>query len=101
MVKDEDLRRRIEDYIDNIEVEVEELSSYRLHTGKRYDDARFAEPDEECWDEDEEYEVAVNQAYANIKQDGVFETLGIEETEENTTKVLRYLLLKLSGTIIN
>lgn len=98
---EEDLKERIEEYIDNIEVEVEQLSSYRLRKGKRYDDARFAEPDEEYWDEDEEYEAAVNQAYANIKQDGVFETLGIEETEENTNKVLRYLLLKLSGTIIN
>lgn len=99
--KDVDLRKKIDDYIDNIDVDIEELSSYRLHRGKRYDESRFADPDEEEWDEDEEYEEKLQQAYANIISDGVFETLGIEDTVENTNKVRRYLLYKMSGVVIN
>lgn len=99
--KDVDLRKRIDDYIDSIDVDIEELSSYRLHRGKRYDESRFADPDEEEWDEDEEYEEKLQQAYANIISDGVFETLGIEDTVENTNKVRRYLLYKMSGVVIN
>lgn len=88
MLNDEQ-KKKIENYISKQEVDVRELDSYRNygHPNQNFD--RFAEPDDERWDEDEEYAKQCEMAIDCIKEDGVNEILGFPESLKD--EVIEYI----------
>lgn len=71
-------KQELLDFIDDQEIEVSELESYRCFSHNQ-DFARFAEPDDEDWDEDEEYNEMCSQAIRLIQYDGLSEYTNISD----------------------
>jgi hypothetical protein len=69
--------------IDNMEVDVWALDSYRNYGHPDQNFARFAEPDDEDWDEQEEWEKKIDQFKDYVESDGIFNYIkGTEEEME-------------------
>ena len=71
-------RQMIDDFISEQVIEVQELDSYRRHRHNQ-NFARFAEPDDEDWDEDEEWNAQCEQALRKIKDDGLWEMTNVPD----------------------
>lgn len=75
---DKTYRQLLDDYINDQVVDVESLDSYRCHKHNQNFD-RFAEPDDEDWDEKEEWNSMCDQAIENIKCDGLWECTNVPD----------------------
>ena len=71
-------RQMLDDFINEQVIEVQELPSYRCHKHNQGFD-RFAEPDDEDWDEKEEWNEQCEQAIDKIKVDGLWEMTNIPD----------------------
>ena len=71
-------RQMLDDFIQEQVIEVQELDSYRCHRCNQ-NFARFAEPDDEDWDENEEWNAQCEQAIRKIKDDGLWEMTNIPD----------------------
>lgn len=67
---DAKVRQEVVDFIENEEIEVETLSSYRNRGSAPQDFSRFAEPEDVYWDEDEEFEAKCQKVIDYIENDG-------------------------------
>ena len=74
-------RQMLDDFIQDQTIEVEELNSYRCHKHNQ-NFARFAEPDDEDWDENEEWNAKCKEAISKIKCDGLWECTDIPDQYE-------------------
>lgn len=81
-------------------VDVQSLETYKNYGHPPQNFARFAEPDDEEWDEDEYYAAQLRQAIEYINADGLFEYTNITEDEEPIyqPKVLEWLENELNET---
>lgn len=70
----------LENLINQQEVDIQELDSYSCSRGYNTDFSRFAEPDDEDWDECEEYQAKAEKLHSCIEQDGWGEYLPIKDT---------------------
>ena len=71
-------RKMLIDFIQEQVVDVQELDSYRCHKHKQ-DFARFAEPDDEDWDEKEEWNAKCRMAVDKINDDGLWEWTNVPD----------------------
>lgn len=74
-------RQMLDDFIQEQVIDVEGLDSYRCHKHNQNFD-RFAEPDDEDWDEQEEWNAQCEQAIEKIKCDGLWEWTDIPDRYE-------------------
>jgi hypothetical protein len=93
----ENQKKRILGAIDDIEIDLWALDSYRNYGHPDQNFARFAEPDDEDWDEQEEWEKKIDQFKYYIEADGVFEYIKgsdeefeADEDREITKEALAY-----------
>lgn len=75
---DKTYRQMLDDFINEQEVDVQGLKSYRCHKHNQGFD-RFAEPDDEDWDENEEWNEKCRQAIEKIKVDGLWEWTNVPD----------------------
>lgn len=81
-------RQLLDDFINEQVVDVQNLDSYRCHKHSQ-DFARFAEPDDEDWDENEEWNEKCKQAIEKIKDDGVWEWTNVpDQYQESAIKYI-------------
>lgn len=66
-----DLKKQILEFIWSIDIDYIDLETYKFIPGCHQNMARFAEPDEEDWDEDEEHYVRLEQVIESIEADGL------------------------------
>ena len=80
--------------------DVQELETYKNYGHPPQNFARFAEPDDEEWDEDEYYAVQLRQAIDYITADGLSEYTSCAPEEEKLyqPKVLEWLEQELDAT---
>ena len=71
-------RKMLIDFIQEQVVDVQELDSYRCHKHKQ-DFARFAEPDDEYWDEKEEWNAKCRMAVDKTNDDGLWEWTNVPD----------------------
>lgn len=71
-------RQMLDDFINEQVVDVQELDSYRCHKHNQGFD-RFAEPDDEDWDENEEWNEKCRQSIEKIKADGLWEWTNVPD----------------------
>ena len=76
-------KKRILKFIEDRDVDVTELESYKNYGHPDQNFARFAEPDEEDWDLDEEYARKCDEAIEYIEHDGCFEWLDIPDEQKD------------------
>lgn len=72
-------KEKIRDFVNKQEIDVTELSSYVNRGHPPQDYARFPDPDDEEWDEYEEWEEMGDQAIEKIKSDGLWEYTHIKD----------------------
>lgn len=75
-------RQMLDDFIQEQVIDVQELDSYRCHKHNQ-NFARFAEPDDEDWDENEEWNAQCEQAIRKIQDDGLWEMTNIPDQYQN------------------
>lgn len=75
-------RQMLDDFIQEQVIEVQELDSYRCHKHNQGFD-RFAEPDDEDWDEDEEWNAQCEQAIKKIEDDGLWEMTNVPDSYQD------------------
>ena len=71
-------KKKLREFIDEQCVDVQYLDSYSFTEGMA-GSARLYDPDEEDWDEEEEYEEQCKQSIEKIKYDGLWECTGIDD----------------------
>ena len=76
-------KHKLKDFINKQVVDVQELPSYRNHGHPDQNFARFAEPDDEDWDIDEEYQKQGEEAIELIKNDGLWEWTNINDKKQS------------------
>lgn len=75
-------KKKIIDFIEHQYVDVSELNSYKNYGHPAQNFARFAEPDEEDWDLDEEYAKQGESAIECIEHDGLWEYTQIDDSKQ-------------------
>lgn len=75
---DKTYKQMLEEFINNQVIDVQELESYHCHRHNQ-NFARFAEPDDEDWNVDEEWNAQCEQAIQKIKDDGLWEWTNIPD----------------------
>lgn len=75
-------KKKLIKFINGRAINVEDLSSYRNHGHPSQNFARFAEPDDEEWDLDEEYAAQGIEAIDCIEHDGLWEWTQIEDSKQ-------------------
>ena len=81
-------RQMLDDFINNQSIDVEELDSYKRYRHNQ-NFARFAEPDDEDWDENEEWNKKCEQAIEKINQDGLWEWTNVPD--QYTNEAIEYI----------
>jgi len=71
-------RQMLIDFIQEQDVDVQELDSYTCHRNNQ-NFARFAEPDDEDWDEREEWNAKCRMAVDKINDDGLWEWTNVPD----------------------
>ena len=71
-------RQMLDDFVQEQVIDVESLDSYTCRKHSQ-DFARFAEPDDEDWDENEEWNEKCRQAIDKIKADGLWEWTNVPD----------------------
>lgn len=66
-----DLKKQVIKFIWSIDIDYVDLETYQFIPGCHQNMSRFAEPDEEDWDEDEEHYVRLERAIESIEADGL------------------------------
>lgn len=89
----------VKEFIKGIDVDVTELSSYVNHGHADQGMARFHEPDDIEWDEDEEYRKQLETAKGYIEADGLFEYVNITEetSKELQPRILAWIEKEMKG----
>lgn len=75
---EKEYRQMIDDFIQEQEIDVQELNSYHCYKDNQGFD-RFAEPDDEDWDVNEEWNAQCEQAIKKIKDDGLWEMTNVPD----------------------
>ena len=81
-------RQMLDDFIQDQTIDVEDLDSYTCHKHNQ-NFARFAEPDDEDWDENEEWNEKCRQAISKIKADGLWEWTNVPDQYQ--TEAIEYI----------
>lgn len=95
---DKNLKEKILEFVENLEIDVTELPSYRYTPAKTYGWVDNPEPEEDDWDEEEEIESKKEKAIEMIKADGFWEFIKYdfsdktdEELDELNKKIIEFL----------
>lgn len=75
-------KKKLIKFINGRIIDVTELNSYVNHGHPSQDFARFAEPDDEEWDLDEEYAAQGREAIDCIEHDGLWEWTNIDDSKK-------------------
>ena len=81
-------KKKIKEFVDEQCVDVQYLDSY-VYTQGIAGSARLYDPDEEDWDEAEEYNQQCSMAIEKIKADGLWEYTGISDKHKD--EALQYI----------
>ena len=95
---DTQLKEKILEFVENLEIDVTELPSYRYSPAQTYGWVNNPEPADDDWDEDEEIEAKKEKAIEMIKADGFWEFIKYdfsdktdEELDELNKKIIEFL----------
>lgn len=82
MITFEEIQKQLEEYIPQIEVEVTELDSYKYSPAVySWQSSSCCGPEEEYWDEDEEYQAQVEKLIEYIEADGLCEYITVSDDD--------------------
>ena len=76
------LKKKLKDALEDVEIDVTNLESYKIISGTASAGRQFAGPSEEQWDEDEEWVAKIEQFKIDVENNGVFACVDCSDVTE-------------------